>query len=149
GTIMSAIEKRRTALEKIKAEEALKSQNEELIKLNKELDSFVYSISHDLRAPLKSVLGLLNLCDLAYADHENLDEYLKRMRSSINRLDHTLKEILDYSRNERLEVVIEKIDLKSLINDSLEGLRYLEGSSRLEVEITINNPNQEDFYSDK
>jgi len=43
------------------AEKALRQQNEELIKINRELDHFVYSTSHNLRAPLMSVLGLLNI----------------------------------------------------------------------------------------
>lgn len=62
------------------------------------------------------------------------------MEHSIHKLDDTLKEILDYSRNARSDVRIEKVVMQELIEDSFERLRYLEGSDQIEKHITIHDP---------
>src|SRR5690606_28654573 len=61
SAIDTALKHKKVEDEKSAAIAALAIQNEELTKINTELDSFVYSVSHNLRAPLMSVLGLLNL----------------------------------------------------------------------------------------
>lgn len=62
SSLMNALKQKRLEAEKIQSEHAMREQNRQLTKLNKELDNFVYSISHDLRAPLKSVIGLISVC---------------------------------------------------------------------------------------
>jgi signal transduction histidine kinase len=120
------------------AELALRQQNDELVKINSELDRFVYSVSHNLRAPLMSVLGLLNL-----AKHElqpnasDLKDYLGMMESSIHKLDRTLKEILDYSKNSRQEVDIERIDFREIISECLDNLKYIPAYGRLSRETEV------------
>src|SRR3989337_1550799 len=64
SAIHNALKQRHHEAKRKKAERTLRKQNEELVKINKELDSFVYSVSHNLRAPLMSVLGLINLVQL-------------------------------------------------------------------------------------
>ena len=59
-----------------KSEEQLSSQNDLLMKTNRELDRFVYSASHDLRAPLSSVLGLIEIAKLSN-DPKEIDQFLK------------------------------------------------------------------------
>jgi signal transduction histidine kinase len=131
----------------VRAALALQSQNAELKKINKELDSFVYSVSHNLRAPLMSVLGLLDL-----AKHENqnnkseLDLYFSMMETSIHKLDETVKEILDYSRNARQNLSIEKIDLKRMIDDHFGKMQFMPGSQNIERFINIDQ--RASFHSD-
>jgi signal transduction histidine kinase len=148
SAIFNSIKQKSVEQKRIKAERTLRKQNEELVKINKELDSFVYSVSHNLRAPLMSVLGLLNL---ARMDDNNLNNnamvsYFTMMEKSINKLDDTLKEILDYSRNARSDIKIEKVDIKNLVDEGFERLKYVEGSELIEKRIAIedNFP----FYSD-
>ncbi len=74
------------------AEEKLKKQFEELEKTNYELDHFVYSVSHDLRAPLSSILGLINVAEMETGDKT---QFLGMMRGRVNHLDGFIKEILD------------------------------------------------------
>ncbi len=109
----------------------LKSENKELIdklkKTNRELDELVYRSSHDLRAPLASVLGLINLAK----KEDNLDkirQYLELKEKSIIRLDQLLKEIIQFSRNTHLEIKGDQIDLKSLINEAIDIHEYFIGS---------------------
>jgi len=107
-----------------KAEKKLTYQNNKLKKLNTELDRFVYSASHDLRAPLASLLGLI---DLSQREELNpaLTQYLHLMNTSIVKLDSFISDITDYSRNLRLKSKVEKIDFKVLINEIYEGLAYM------------------------
>jgi len=68
SAIEKALRHKRTETARVKAISELAARNEELLKINNELDSVVYSVSHNLRAPLMSVLGLLNL-----VKHESSD----------------------------------------------------------------------------
>ena len=128
------------------AEEKLKRQFVELEKTNSELDKFVYSASHDLRAPLTSVLGLIGLSKMDTEDNQTLD-YLDMMEKSINRLDGFVIDIINYSRNTRLEVQKEKIDFNLIISETFENLKYIDGADKIETKININEKTP--FYSDK
>jgi len=103
--------------------------DEELIKTNKELDNFVYSVSHDLRSPLLSVKGLLSLMKERPLVDEKSVEYLKMAEKSVNHLDDTIREILAYSRNTRLGLSLEKVDLKTMAEQVYEDLRYVNGEN--------------------
>lgn len=101
----------------------LVNSNRMLKKLNEELDRFVYSTSHDLRAPLSSVAGLINLAK----DNENPQEvkrYLGMMENRVNTLNKFIKDITDYSRNNRLEITHERIRVHELANEIWEALKY-------------------------
>lgn len=98
--------------------------DEKLLKTNKELDSFVYSVSHDLRSPLLSVRGLLQLSMDEAKDDELVKKYLLMANTSIDHLDDTIREILAYSRNTRIEVSYDSFDVDELIEQIYEDLRY-------------------------
>lgn len=102
----------------------LQLKNKELEKINFELDRFVYSVSHDLRAPLTSVLGLVHLLREEIKT-ENHQYYFHLMVESISKLDNTIRDILAYARNNRMKVVKEALDLKSMTASILENLSYL------------------------
>lgn len=147
SAIQNALKQRHHEVKRKKAERTLRTQNEELIKINKELDSFVYSVSHNLRAPLMSVLGLINLVQL---EHKNSDQamhnYFKMMQHSIHKLDETLKEILDYSRNARSALSISEIDICKMVGDSFDRMKYMDGSESItkSVEARQDHP----FFTD-
>ncbi len=107
-----------------KAEKKLQSRNSKLKKLNSELDRFVYSASHDLRAPLASLLGLIDLSSREKST-PILGEYLALMNKSITKLDSFISDITDYSRNLRLTAVVEKIDIESLVNELFSSLAFM------------------------
>ncbi len=69
------------------------------------------------------------------------------MEQSIHKLDDTLKEILDYSRNARQDLTIERIDIQKLLTDNLERMQYMPGASLIVKDIRVN----ENFplYSDR
>lgn len=110
---------------------SLEEKNTELNKVNQELDRFVYSISHDLRAPIASVLGLISLAE--EADH--IDEartILSMQREALDRLDIYIRDVIDYSRNKRLMPVAEALSLEKLVQASLTNLAYLPTISQIE-----------------
>jgi signal transduction histidine kinase len=127
------------------AEDLLKKQNEELTKINAELDRFVYSASHDLRAPLMSVKGLLNMIKID-ADKTKLDHYLNLIEGSINKLDNFITDIIHYSRNSRMDLMTSKIDFQGLVKESIESLKYMEDAEK--VRSIINIDSDKPFYSD-
>jgi len=147
SAIRSALRKKNVELKREKAEYELRNQNEELVKVNHELDSFVYSVSHNLRAPLMSVLGLVHLAKAEDKSQGKLfDHYFSLMENSIHKLDETLKEILDYSKNARKEIHFARINLKQVIDDTIESLKYLKGFENIDVRINIKE--EVPFYTD-
>ncbi|MEP2280270.1 PAS domain S-box protein [Maribacter sp.] len=118
------------------AESNLENQYLELQKTNSELDSFVYSASHELRAPLSSVLGLIQLIQLEEVDPK-LYQHLDMMEKSIQRLDDFIKDIIEYSRNKHLALNLESISFTKLIEHSIESLWYLENTHKIIIKINV------------
>lgn len=145
NAIVNSIKQKQLENERKKSDQALREQNEELVKINRELDSFVYSVSHNLRAPLMSLLGLLNLAKMK-DQQESMEQYFEMMGHSIQKLDNTLKEILDYSRNARKELDLEPLEIRSIVNDSIERLLYMDGSEK--VVKTMDIIEESPLYSD-
>ena len=121
-------------------------KNDELQKINLELDHFVYSISHDLRSPLLSIKGIIGLVLKSNTISEENKKFLEMTMSSATRLDNTIQEILDYSRNSRLEVSNTSFDIKELIEIVFEDLRF---SANTFTEIEFNVTCATTIFSDK
>jgi PAS domain S-box-containing protein len=99
--------------------------NNQLRKINSELDNFVYSVSHDLRSPLTSLNGIVSQVLRVGEIDDKSRRFLEMGESSITRLDGTIQEILEYSRNARLEVVSEEINLNELIQPIFDDLKFI------------------------
>jgi signal transduction histidine kinase len=115
------------------SEKITQAKNSQLQKANAELDRFVYSASHDLRAPLSSLLGLI---DLAQKSHNpaDVERYLELMKGRVHHLDDFIREIIDYSRNERMEVVRQPLNLHRLVDETTSNLMYLEGANGIKIQ---------------
>jgi signal transduction histidine kinase len=128
-------------------ENELVQTNKELSKRNTELDNFVYSVSHDLRAPIASVLGLINLAR-SDKDQSMKRVYLDKIYSSALQQDAFIKEILDQSRNSRLEVKKEEIQFEPLIEETFNQLKFATATGTA-VEKIVTVKQSEAFYSDR
>lgn len=93
-------------------------KNENLMMLNSELDNFVYSVSHDLRSPITSLKGLIEVAKLE-DDLEMINYYLMLMCQSLNKQDQFIRDIVDYSKNKRIEIVYKTVSLSKLIDDTI------------------------------
>ncbi|MFY0626612.1 MAG: GHKL domain-containing protein [Reichenbachiella sp.] len=99
-------------------------KNIELKKVNAELDRFVYSASHELRSPLSSILGLINV---AKGDPStDKTEYFDYIEKSVKRLDLFIHDIIDHSRNSRQKLQLDEIDLSTMINEVIKDISYMD-----------------------
>jgi PAS domain S-box-containing protein len=121
-----------------------KKVEEELKIRNTELDNFVYKVSHDLRAPLSSILGLVNLANLPGND-DNLKDYLPLVGQKVLQLDHFISDVLSHSKNLKLDVRTDFVDLRKIIKQTFTELNYLKGNDEIRKDICVEG---EDFYSD-
>jgi len=119
------------------AEEELRAKNEALEKVNSELDRFVYSTSHDLRAPLTSVLGLVDLCERLEPDNAELQTFFSMMKQAVNRLDNTIKNILDYSRNSRMGIAAEKLPMHEIIHQAIDYIRHMPEAAKIDFQVEV------------
>lgn len=121
-----------------------KEENEKLSKVNLELDNFIYKASHDLRAPLLSLSGLITLSEIT-GSVEN-SEYTTLMRHTVKRLDQFITQLAHYTRNNNLSVNYSAIDFRELFSGIIEGYRYLDQTAKINFDIEIDN--LEIVYSD-
>ncbi len=105
------------------SEKVIRKQNDELLKANLELDRFVYSASHDLRSPLSTLTGLINLSKLE-KDQNLKSKYLDLMSDRIKSMNAFISEIIDYSRNSRVEIRQEAINAKAFLESIVDDLRF-------------------------
>jgi signal transduction histidine kinase len=114
----------------------LKKRNKDLKKLNTELDSFVYSTSHDLRSPLTSLLGLINIIKYENKQDE-LIPYFQMMNGSIERMEDFISQIVGYSKNKRLEIVSEQLDLYLMIAEVFDNHQFIQGVNKIDRFIDV------------
>ncbi|MFZ5972374.1 MAG: PAS domain S-box protein [Bacteroidota bacterium] len=117
---------------------------EELKIRNTELDNFVYKVSHDLRAPLSSILGLVNLANMPGND-DNPKTYMNLIGQKVEQLDHFISDVLSHSKNLKLDVKISQIDLSQVVEKTFADLNYLKGADRVERVLEIEGT---PFFSD-
>lgn len=131
----------------IASEKEILNKNTELSKTNQELDNFVYSVSHDLRAPISSVLGLIAISKMEN-DPKQLYYYETLKEKSLLKLDSFIKDILDYSRNSRVEITSQEINWQNYITELTQQFEYLPEAKNSQVEIHISQTHefQTDLY---
>ena len=120
--------------------------NIELRKVNKELDRFVYSVSHDLRSPLTSVQGLVSIIEDESQEPETL-KHIQMISNSIGRLDSFIRKILSYSQNNRTSLDIDIIDVKQTVINIIESLQNIKEAKGIKFNINISEPFN--LYTDK
>ncbi len=128
-----------------KSNDELLRKNNELVKINAELDTFVYSVSHNLRSPLTSIRGLANLIlsyDLSKSEQIN---YVQEIQHSIDRLDRTIMDIIDYSKNARLDVIQVTLDPEEIVRNAFQDVKYY---NKTNVICTLSKKGEVAFVSD-
>jgi PAS domain S-box-containing protein len=121
-----------------------KLAQQKLMQVSFELDSFVYKASHDMRAPLLSLLGLIDITQRDYPS--DTLHYLELMKKSVLRLDKFIVELTQYSRNERVEPGIEKVNFEEIISEVLANFQHLPAMDNVHVNLQLNH--EVPVYSD-
>ncbi len=121
--------------ERKEAEERIIAQNSMLEKINLELDNFVYSASHDIRSPLTSILGLINIASKT-KDKQEINKCLQLIESRVHRLDEFIEDILDFSRNQRVKKKYREINLNKFIEEIINNHDFGDDFYKLDVRIS-------------
>jgi PAS domain S-box-containing protein len=137
GRVRGFVKITRDTTEKRKAEQELIRRSAELEAANKELESFSYSVSHDLRAPLRGIEGFGQALEEDYA--RRLDatgkNYLGRIRAGTRRMGVLIDDLLNLARVTRAEMYREKIDLTKMAADIVRELQAAEPERKVLLQV--------------
>jgi len=120
----------------MKLAEEIRLKNIHLEKTNSELDCFVYSASHDLRAPLLSILGIVNISRYEKPG-QRVADYLTLIDSQVLKLDRFIMDIINYSHNARTEVDEQPVNFDHVLEGVRENLSFMEGAEKIKWEKEI------------
>ena len=118
-------------------ERRVRERTAELEASTRELDAFAYSVSHDLRAPLRSIEGFSQALIEEYADRLDEDghEYLNRLQVNVGRMAQMIDDLLDLSRATRTELRREPVDLGAIAREVVKELRDVDPHRDVDVVI--------------
>ncbi|MDZ4758238.1 MAG: hybrid sensor histidine kinase/response regulator [Bacteroidota bacterium] len=127
----------RIAYEHYQNNTLLEFRKDELEKAHEELNRFVYSASHDMRAPLRSIMGIIKVAEMEGID-ERVQHYFSLIERSVNQLDAFNVNLISYFKNSKQETVIEPIDFKEIARDIFEQFQYYPGAESINFIINTN-----------
>jgi signal transduction histidine kinase len=113
----------------------LEDERARLNKANKEMDSFLYSTSHDLRAPIASILGLVNLAKIELQDETSL-KYFGMVENRVMKMDMVIGDILQLARSTKADLKFERIDFQKLLQDVIADVKFNKGAKAIELHYT-------------
>jgi K+-sensing histidine kinase KdpD len=144
GDLAFGIETVRTKKERDRAEAELQNYaarvantNRELAAANQELEAFSYSVSHDLRAPLRGINGFSSALSEEYADKldERGQEYLENIRESSRTMGQLIDDLLNLSRINRTEMSVGEVNLSEIVSVIAEDLQKYQPDRKAEIRI--------------
>ncbi|MDX2191103.1 MAG: PAS domain-containing sensor histidine kinase [Bacteroidota bacterium] len=118
----------------------------ELVKANTELDNFLYRASHDLKSPMKSIKGLVNLIKMEKDDLKKV-KYLDLINISVEKLDNYVSDMTNYSRNNKMDIEFDLVDFEEIYHDQIDMLQEKEYFNRIQKIFSVSQ--NADFVSDK
>ena len=120
-------------------EEQVAERTAELTAVNKELEAFSYSVSHDLRAPLRQMTGFVELLQRQVADHPNekIHQYLTSMTTASKKMDMLINDLLALSHIGRKEMQKRKVNLNALVKEVAGEIQYELKERKINWEIDV------------
>ncbi|MFL5730856.1 MAG: sensor histidine kinase [Cytophagaceae bacterium] len=127
-------------------EEKVFERTRELKEKNEQLDAFVYKASHDIKGPLKSIIGLTTVGKMDLPD-EKTQVYFDQILKSTKKLDNLLTELLNLTRVKQMKVGKSKFDFKHAVAEVLKSFEHAPNYARMKFDIYIDQ--RGDFYTDE
>jgi signal transduction histidine kinase len=124
---------KREISEKQRAERALQQRNDELIRINSDLDNFIYTASHDLKAPISNIEGLVGTLkeELNASSNSEVKEIIDMVNQSIVRFKETIQDLTEITKTQKnLQEDITYIDLNSLLEEIKFSIKDIVKSSK-------------------
>lgn len=118
----------------VESERELRLKNDQLLKLNHQVEKFLYSTSHDLRGPITTILGLVNLLRVESRD-AGVKEYADKIEASTSALDKIIRDIMSFSRASYRHLSSERINFELLCWKVVNNYRSEKQFTRLGVEV--------------
>ena len=115
-----------------------KKTEKELVETNQELDTFFYKASHDLKGPLASVMGIVNLARMENSDPLN-GKYFTMIETSVKRLDRTLLDLIELARTRKGTSKLSHINVMAMVQEILHSLRHLPDFGSINFEVKIDH----------
>jgi light-regulated signal transduction histidine kinase (bacteriophytochrome) len=137
GTLTDVTERRQAEMAIADLNAALERRVDDLAALNQELEAFSYSVSHDLRAPLRAIDGFSRILleDFASGLPDDGLEFLELVRTNAQQMGRLIDDLLAFSRLNRAPLRVQRVDLADLARRVLDDLREEVGDRRVDVSI--------------
>ncbi len=112
----------------------LEDERKDLAKTNKELDSFLYSTSHDLRAPIASMKGIIHISEKDVED-KTARQYFRMIGQRVDKLNELISDILTISKSSKLPLKLENVRFdKLIIDDVIHDLKFNKGATKIRLD---------------
>ena len=121
----------------VELEARVEERTNKLQEINSELEAFSYSVSHDLRAPLRAIDGFSQALLTEYSGQldEKMQHYLNRIKSGTARMGQLIEDLLNLSRISRLELVWREVDLSALATHVLQELQQHDPGRKVDISV--------------
>jgi PAS domain S-box-containing protein len=105
----------------LELKQKVEARTRELQEKTNQLESFCYTVAHDLRAPLRSINGYADIIldELELLDRDRARSYLERIKAATRRLDELIRDLLAYSRITQVGVTLEQINLGNSVRTAI------------------------------
>lgn len=137
GIVEDISERKRDELQIQKLNDSLRTRSTDLEAINRELEAFSYSVSHDLRAPLRAIDGFSRTLLTGYADKldETGQDRLDRIRAAAQRMGKLIDDLLNLSRVSRIKLEREKVDVSQIADEVAQELSHGEPERKVSFSI--------------
>ena len=112
------------------------SEDETTVISNNQMDKFMCSLSHDLRAPLMSILGITNLAKLDVTDKKSLG-YFALIKQMATKLDEHIYQVIDQYKKRNDSLFVDEVDFKKFISEIVESIKYHPKAKNVKFEIVV------------
>ncbi|MDB5273920.1 MAG: arcB [Chitinophagaceae bacterium] len=131
----------------LQLEAKVRERTLELEEKNSQLDSFVYKASHDIKGPLRSLMGLTKVGMVDFEKVPEASVYFQHIMKTATKLDVILEDLLTFTKLKTSQLQKNKIDVESMMRDILDTFHHLNGFDNLKISMAIEGDDQ--FVTDE